>query len=303
MAKQATTVDEQIALLESRGMVIPNKDKAREQLLDIGYYRLGFYWYYFQKSRSNQEFIENTHFEDAIDLYYLDVDLRNLLSKHIYRIEVNFRTQLIYHTSNRFKEDNQWFANPDIVRGFDAEMFESRIYKSLREDNLHIIRHHLKYPIDVYPNEVYAPAWKTIEFLAFGQVLRIFDKIKDSRVKDLIANTYNIRGFGSLEAYKILYRYLVAIINIRNICSHSNVLFDYNQPKAIRTIPDRDYRIKERNQTNLNASVHLILYFLSRISLNRTEELKIDLKKELDKAFLKNIKLKDIIKTHSGFDI
>lgn len=60
MSKKATTVEEQIELLKSRGMTISNEEKAIEQLLDIGYYRLGFYWYYFQKSRYNQEFIDNT---------------------------------------------------------------------------------------------------------------------------------------------------------------------------------------------------------------------------------------------------
>ena len=42
--KKATTVDEQIDKLKSRGMIIDDNDKVRENLLDIGYYRLGFYW-------------------------------------------------------------------------------------------------------------------------------------------------------------------------------------------------------------------------------------------------------------------
>lgn len=49
MADRATTIEEQIALLESRGMKIDDKDKAQENLLDIGYYRLGFYWFPFEK--------------------------------------------------------------------------------------------------------------------------------------------------------------------------------------------------------------------------------------------------------------
>ena len=42
MGKRATTVDEQIEILESRGLHIGDKDKAKEILQDIGYYRLGF---------------------------------------------------------------------------------------------------------------------------------------------------------------------------------------------------------------------------------------------------------------------
>jgi abortive infection bacteriophage resistance protein len=48
--KQATTIEEQIALLKNRGMIIGNEDKAKEILMDIGYYRLGFYWFPFEKT-------------------------------------------------------------------------------------------------------------------------------------------------------------------------------------------------------------------------------------------------------------
>ena len=48
MGKTAIDVWEQIELLESRGMVIKDKEKAQEVLLDVGYYRLGFYWFPFE---------------------------------------------------------------------------------------------------------------------------------------------------------------------------------------------------------------------------------------------------------------
>ena len=40
MAGKATTVDQQIELLRSRGMDIEDEVKAKEILLDVGYYRL-----------------------------------------------------------------------------------------------------------------------------------------------------------------------------------------------------------------------------------------------------------------------
>lgn len=38
MTKPATTIDEQLDLLKTRGLAIQDEDKAREILLDIGYY-------------------------------------------------------------------------------------------------------------------------------------------------------------------------------------------------------------------------------------------------------------------------
>lgn len=48
--KFATNIEEQIAKLVERGMVIEDIEKAKENLLDIGYFRLGFYWFPFEKS-------------------------------------------------------------------------------------------------------------------------------------------------------------------------------------------------------------------------------------------------------------
>lgn len=44
---KATTIDEQIKILQGRGMIITDIPKAKEVLQDIGYYRLGFYWFPF----------------------------------------------------------------------------------------------------------------------------------------------------------------------------------------------------------------------------------------------------------------
>ena len=41
--KKALKIDKQMQLLEERGVIFDDKSKAEEILLDVGYYRLGFY--------------------------------------------------------------------------------------------------------------------------------------------------------------------------------------------------------------------------------------------------------------------
>ena len=48
--KRATTIDEQLNILRNRGMVIDDENKAKEILSDIGYFRLGFYFFPFEKN-------------------------------------------------------------------------------------------------------------------------------------------------------------------------------------------------------------------------------------------------------------
>jgi len=157
--------------------------------------------------------------------------------------------------------------------------------------NLPIKKHHAK-----YINDKYAPAWKTLEFFTFGQVFRLFKNLKDHALKLEIANTYGIRDIDKFE------NHISSIINVRNICSHSAVLFDFNQPVGIHKIPSKRYKLKTRNQTNLNASIRLILYYLSKISQNRAEELEGYLHKIIEDAVKNNV-LKSNIESHICFDL
>lgn len=127
MGNIATTVDEQIRILEGRGMILDYPvEKLKEILLDIGYYKLGFYWHHFQKDR-NHNFIEGTKFSDVIKLYYLDVNLKSILSKAINRIEVNFKTKLIYFGSNRYSTNPFWFCDTALIDNYFTDEFP-RVY-------------------------------------------------------------------------------------------------------------------------------------------------------------------------------
>ena len=44
MGQKAISLDEQIQLLRSRGMIINNEEKAKEVLFDVGYFQLGKQW-------------------------------------------------------------------------------------------------------------------------------------------------------------------------------------------------------------------------------------------------------------------
>lgn len=105
MGKTAIDVSEQIELLRLRGMIINDEAKAKEVLLDIGYYRLGFYWFPFEKSYPNRkdrthQFAKGANFDNIVKLYYFDFSLRNILTKYLNRIEINLRTFLTYYVSN-----------------------------------------------------------------------------------------------------------------------------------------------------------------------------------------------------------
>ena len=275
MGNIAKTVDEQISLLQSRGMIIDNIEKAKEVLLDVGYYRLGFYWFPFEKSFPQKhhrvhKFKEKTDFDDAVKLYYFDFNLRNILLKPLSRIEIAFRTKVIYYVSNYYRESPTWFVDPTIVSKFQANTFERKVYKQILETTPVIALHH-KHHI----NNKFAPAWKTLEFMTFGEVLHLFNSIKDENIKLQVAN-----GFGVKKLVTFV-NYLNLVKDLRNTCAHGNVLYDFTPEKSIRKGPAMMKGIG--NNQNLNGALRVVLFFMKEISENRYNELVAEIDDLIDK--------------------
>ena len=287
MGNIATNLDQQIEKLQSRGMCLDIEiTKVKELLLDIGYYRLGFYWCPF--SDKNHVFIPNTKFSDIIALYYLDVDLRNVLMKYINRIEINFRTKLTYYVSNKYKSSPNWFVNSEIVSQKFIDDIDKFYNKDFIRNNNPIKKHHSK-----YPSENYAPAWKTLEFFSFGTVLRIYKSLMEEDIKERISNVYGIRKVGKFISF------IETIVLVRNTCAHSAVLFDFNTPKGISSIPEVSF---ERDNHSLSACIKVIAYILGKISESRREDMLKGIREILDKN-IDNQTVKAIIEEKMRFKL
>lgn len=50
-------------------------------------------------------------------------------------------------------------------------------------------------------NDKYAPAWKTLEFMTLGEVIRLFKSIKDETLKLRIASEFGIKKLVTFENY------------------------------------------------------------------------------------------------------
>lgn len=280
MGNIATNTNVQIKNLRGRNLILDYKEsKVKEFLLDIGYYRLGFYWHHFEIDEDHN-FAEGSKLSDVISLYYLDVNLRNILLKYLNRIEINFRTKVVYYVSNKFKESPSWFADKTIVNESFIQSTPwkksmlNRVYtKEFINNNKTLKKHHINYPEDTY-----APAWKVLEYFTFGVLLNLFKNIKDESIKKRVSESLGIQNPKKFE------NLMTTIVLIRNICSHGDVLYDFKAPRGLSVVPGIDFEGSDRN--SLNATFKVISYFLEHISKNR----KNDFLKEINELFMYNSK-------------
>jgi abortive infection bacteriophage resistance protein len=208
--KPTTTVTEQIFLLQQRGLVINDPALAEHYLTHVGYYRLAGYWQFLQNDPVNHTFIPGVAFENIVELYNFDRELRLLLTDAIERIEVSLRSLIVNSMSPAYSPN--WYSDPifaERANRFDENIssIRSELDRSLEEFVAH---HDRKYGKDDYP-----PAWKTMQVLSFGTLSKVYSNIRnDLPEKKAIAKKMGLPTYTWLESW------MVVISVLRNFCAH-----------------------------------------------------------------------------------
>lgn len=163
--KPPKTYQEQLQLLKDRGMLFRDEAIALVNLKSISYYRLKGYWWDMQFDKVSHSFKENTIFEDLIDRYNFDRQLRLILFDAIERIEVGLRTKMIYHLSLTYGP--HWYLNEEVFNSKEKhhENVEDLFLEFRYSQEIFIKDHKRRYP-DEDPE-----AWKILEIASMGTLL------------------------------------------------------------------------------------------------------------------------------------
>lgn len=102
--------------------------------------------------------------------------------------------------------------------------------------------------------------------MTFGGCLKLFKCVKDTEVKEKIASSYK------LKCLNVFNNFIQSVIYVRNICSHGGILYNLSQPKWTSKIPNNN-KLLFVNRHSLDASIKVIRYLLSQISVNREAEM------------------------------
>lgn len=203
------TFDEQVAQLESRGMVIGDLGRAERYLSHLNYYRLAAYWLPFEETHSPHRFKADTQFNTVLEHYILDRELRLLVMDAIERIEVSLRTQWAYylsHTHGTHAHLDQSLHIPNRGRWNYSENVR-KLKNEVRQSSEVFIRH-----FDQYDEEL-PPLWVVCEVMTLGQLSRWYRNLRHRRDRNSIAKVY---GFDEKNLTSFLHNLSI----VRNTCAH-----------------------------------------------------------------------------------
>lgn len=224
--KPFVSVADQIATLKARGLTVNNIPKATSYLSNISYYRLRAYTYPFQDNNvPNHPFTTVISFEDIIDLYVFDRQFRLFVLDAIEKIEISFRTQIIYNWA--MHHGSHWHTIQSLYR--NAGQFikdSSRLQQEVDRSTETFISHYK----NTYTSPTDPPCWMSLEVASMGLLSIIFQNLKNGPEKAAVVKYYGLNKVDILE------NWMHAFSNIRNICAHHSRLWNRRLTTHI-TIP------------------------------------------------------------------
>lgn len=230
MVKTFKTLDEQIKILQSKGLIISDEEETKDILLRENYFFISGYRLLFMESMTNKLFLPGTTFEELYAVFQFDRHIRNIVFKNLLIIENNLKSITAYNLSGKYGIQEEDYLNPknfvtdrkrkkqvdDLLRKMKRQI---RVNGGQHQATLHYIE---KYG--------YVPLWIAVKVLSFGIVSELYQILKPEDQVNIAKDFHVARDQLSV--------YFPILANFRNLCAHEDILYEH---KAQRSIEDTKY--------------------------------------------------------------
>lgn len=211
--KPATTYAEQVALLQTRGMVIEGAAQVEFYLQHLNYYRLGAYWLPFESDHGSHRFQPGTRFSDVLNLYIFDRELRLLILDAIERIEVSVRSQWAYQMAHQHGP-HAHLVSALAHKPWHWQSNLEKLTKEVERSDETFIQHLTQTYAEALP-----PVWAVCEVMSLGVLSRWYGNLKPMPTRREIANVYRIDQ-------RVMESWMHHLTYIRNTCAHHSRLWN-----------------------------------------------------------------------------
>lgn len=234
-----------LANWQTRGLAVPDEQRALRYLRHIGYYRLSPYVRSFEGPRRDV-LRSDVEFDDVLDLYVFDRQLRLLALDALERIEVAVRASLSDHMSRahgpHWFEDASHFSDGRRHSDFIDEV-ERLVDDQLRrapERPEGAFVSALEHYVTRYGEPHLPPSWVVLEEISWGTLRTLYVNLASRQDRSEIAGSLGLND-------PLLESWLLTLQRVRNIVAHHGRLWNRGlgvNPKiptsrAVRWLDDR----------------------------------------------------------------
>ncbi len=225
MDKKFKTLQEQVDILESKGLLIEDRDECIDILLRENYFFINGYRHLLMKSPQDRNFVVGSTFRELYSIFLFDRYLRNIIFKNLLIVENNMKSIISYQLSKKYGYREKDYLN---AKNFTNDPDKSRRVKDLINKMKRQIRvngqQHTA-TMHYITNYGYIPLWVLVKLLSFGVISDLFTVLKPED-KVGIADIYDVE-VSQLEDF------LPILANYRNLCAHEDILYDHRTDKSI----------------------------------------------------------------------
>jgi abortive infection bacteriophage resistance protein len=240
LMKVFATHEEQIGILEERGLKVLDKAAAKRVLSRENYYALidGYKAPFLERDeRLNpygiEQYQEGTEFGHIYALYRFDRELRMLMLNELLKFEKNIKSKIAYRFSEKFKEKDS-FLDPanyssDPQHFHERDRIISTLYNLIKS---HKKRDRVRYPAirEFFDKHRNVPLWVLVNFLSLGQITNFYTVI-DEGLRERIAQDFAEEYSEEYSALRLKAEELDAILRVafpyRNKSAHEEVLYRF----------------------------------------------------------------------------
>lgn len=238
--KDFASHDEQLEILEKRGLRITDKAAAKRILSRENYYALidGYKEPFLEHDErinpyGHERYQEGTDFAHIYALHRFDRKLRLLLLNELLKFEKNIKSKVAYRFSEKFRETASFLELCNYSLDSEHHHERDRIISTLA--NLiksHKKRDKVRYPAirEFYDKHKNVPLWVLVNFLSLGQITHFYAVI-DEELRARIAADFAEEYSEENAAVRLKASELDAILYIvfpyRNKSAHEEVLYRF----------------------------------------------------------------------------
>lgn len=247
--KPAISIQDQIALLRKRGMIIDNDARAEEFLASNQYYRLNIYFH--KLMDSHDHFTYGTNINQLMDIYANDRWLRNRILTLLEPIEIRMRAQIAYYLGINYGSDAFYQSKLSKNEMYYQHIIESFLKEVTRNSGDPVVIHH---------NLIYGsryPIWVAVEYLSFNTLSKFYSNLREIDKRQIASRSFQINDY-------ILGNWMHVLSVLRNICAHYGYLYEREYTLRPRLL--KAFRWNPANNNHLFA----LCLVLRRLSENST---------------------------------
>lgn len=226
MAKKVfKTIDEQIQIMQNKGLIIEDINFAKDILIRENYFFLSGYRHLFLRSPNDRFYKKDTNFKELYSVFNFDRQIRNVIFKNLLIVENNMKSIFSYQLSKEYgyKESEYLKASNFTHEPERARQVNDLLKKMKRQIRVNGGQHTAT--SHYIHNYGYVPMWVVVKVLSFGIVSELFIIMKQSD-KETVTSIYNITP-------ENLSVYMPILANFRNLCAHEDILYGHRTQRVI----------------------------------------------------------------------